>query len=92
MAHRLECLSHDRFIRSGPLIPRLFVCHRVSDRRGGDGIGDSGSRLLAPVFGNSLYVWGALIGVILASMSSGYALGGGWRIAIMAGRCWPGCY
>ncbi len=35
-----------------------------------------GSRLLAPVFGNSLYVWGALIGVILAAMSSGYALGG----------------
>jgi spermidine synthase len=35
-----------------------------------------GSRLLAPVFGNSLYVWGALIGVILAAMSSGYAMGG----------------
>jgi spermidine synthase len=35
-----------------------------------------GSRLLAPVFGNSLFVWGALIGVILAAMSSGYALGG----------------
>jgi len=35
-----------------------------------------GSRLLAPVFGNSLYVWGALIGIILAAMSSGYALGG----------------
>ena len=35
-----------------------------------------GSRLLAPVFGNSLYVWGALIGVILAAMSSGYAAGG----------------
>ena len=33
-----------------------------------------GSRLLAPVFGNSLYVWGALIGVILAAMSGGYAL------------------
>jgi len=35
-----------------------------------------GSRLLAPVFGNSLFVWGALIGVILAAMSSGYATGG----------------
>ncbi|HEU4503750.1 MAG TPA: fused MFS/spermidine synthase [Nitrospira sp.] len=35
-----------------------------------------GSRLLAPVFGNSLFVWGALIGVILAAMSSGYAFGG----------------
>lgn len=35
-----------------------------------------GSRLLAPVFGNSLFVWGALIGVILGAMSSGYAFGG----------------
>lgn len=35
-----------------------------------------GSRLLAPVFGNSLFVWGALIGVILAAMSTGYAFGG----------------
>ncbi|MBX3349182.1 MAG: fused MFS/spermidine synthase, partial [Nitrospira sp.] len=35
-----------------------------------------GSRLLAPVFGSSLFVWGALIGVILAAMSSGYAFGG----------------
>lgn len=35
-----------------------------------------GSRLLAPVFGNSLFVWGALIGVVLAAMSTGYATGG----------------
>lgn len=35
-----------------------------------------GSRLLAPVFGTSLFVWGALIGVILAAMSSGYAMAG----------------
>jgi len=35
-----------------------------------------GSRLLAPVFGSSLFVWGALIGVVLAAMSTGYATGG----------------
>ena len=35
-----------------------------------------GSRLLAPVFGTSLFVWGALIGVVLAAMSTGYAMGG----------------
>ena len=35
-----------------------------------------GSRLLAPIFGSSIFVWGALIGVVLAAMSSGYATGG----------------
>jgi spermidine synthase len=34
------------------------------------------SRVLAPYFGNSLFVWGALIGVVLAGLSAGYALGG----------------
>jgi spermidine synthase len=35
-----------------------------------------GSRILAPVFGDSIYVWGALIGVVMASLSQGYYVGG----------------
>jgi len=35
-----------------------------------------GSRLLAPFFGNSTYVWGSLIGVFLGALASGYAIGG----------------
>ena len=38
-----------------------------------------GSRILAPFIGTSTYVWTSLIGVILASLSLGYWLGG--RIA-----------
>ncbi len=34
------------------------------------------SRVLAPQFGSSVYVWGSIIGVFLAAMSVGYALGG----------------
>ncbi|MCP4661553.1 MAG: hypothetical protein GY856_39635 [bacterium] len=34
------------------------------------------SRVLAPQFGASVYVWGSIIGVFLAAMSIGYAWGG----------------
>lgn len=34
------------------------------------------SRVLAPYFGNSLFVWGALIGVVLAGLALGYWVGG----------------
>jgi spermidine synthase len=34
------------------------------------------SRVLAPYFGNSLFVWGALLGVVLAGLSAGYSIGG----------------
>lgn len=34
------------------------------------------SRVLAPTFGNSIYVWGSLIGVFLTALSVGYWVGG----------------
>lgn len=41
------------------------------------------SRVVAPYFGNSVYVWGSLIGVFLAALSAGYYLGG------QAATRWP---
>ncbi len=35
-----------------------------------------GSRILAPNFGSSVFVWGSLISVFLAGLSAGYYLGG----------------
>ena len=35
-----------------------------------------GARLVAPFFGNSLYVWAAVLGVTLTALMSGYYLGG----------------
>ena len=40
------------------------------------GLEIAGSRIMAPVFGTSIFVWGALITTFLASLSTGYALGG----------------
>jgi spermidine synthase len=42
-----------------------------------------GSRILAPSFGNSIFVWGSLISVVLAALSLGYWLGG------MVADRWP---
>lgn len=40
------------------------------------GVEIAASRVLAPFFGNSLYVWGSLIGVVLTGLAIGYWAGG----------------
>jgi spermidine synthase len=40
------------------------------------GVEIAASRVLAPFFGSSLYVWGALIGVVLTGLAIGYWAGG----------------
>ena len=35
-----------------------------------------GSRILAPTFGSTVFVWGSLIGVFLGALSVGYLVGG----------------
>jgi predicted membrane-bound spermidine synthase len=55
----------------------------------------SASRLLAPVFGNTIYVWGSLIGVVLSALSLGYWAGGRLAdrhadIRLLAAICFTG--
>jgi spermidine synthase/MFS family permease len=50
------------------------------------GVEIAASRVLAPTFGSSLYVWGALIGVVLIGLSIGY-----WAGGTLADR-WPSPY
>jgi len=33
-------------------------------------------RLYAPFFGNSIYVWGSMISVVMLALAAGYSLGG----------------
>ena len=37
-----------------------------------------GTRIIAPFYGASLYLWSALISITLAALSVGYAIGGRW--------------
>ncbi|MBI3832063.1 MAG: fused MFS/spermidine synthase [Planctomycetes bacterium] len=37
-----------------------------------------GARVLAPSFGSSVFVWGGLIGLLMAAMALGYYIGGRW--------------
>lgn len=44
------------------------------------------SRMLAPTFGNEIYIWGSIIGVFLAGLSIGYVLGGFFS------KMWPNAW
>ncbi len=39
-----------------------------------------GGRLLAPTFGSSIYVWGAIITIFMLALSLGYLAGGRWSM------------
>ena len=53
------------------MLPLVFISGMASL-----GVEFGASRLLAPYFGTSLYVWGVLIGLILVYLSAGYVIGG----------------
>ena len=56
----------------GPLLLLLAFVGGIASL----GLEISASRLLAPFFGTSTYIWGALIGLILLYLTIGYYLGG----------------
>ena len=60
--------------------PWLVVCYIIAFWSGFFVMGVEllGGRLLAPNFGSSIYVWGALIAVFMLSLSLGYLAGGHW--------------
>jgi len=49
-----------------------------------------GSRILAPHFGNDIFVWGSLIGVFLSGLTVGYWGGGKFADFIADLRCFAG--
>jgi hypothetical protein len=69
-------LNEHRLI-SGPWV---VVCYIIAFWSGFFVMGVEllGGRLLAPNFGSSIYVWGALIAVFMLALSLGYLAGGRW--------------
>ncbi|MHB8051559.1 MAG: fused MFS/spermidine synthase, partial [Coriobacteriia bacterium] len=47
------------------------------------------ARVLAPYLGNSIYVWGSVISVVMIALSLGYALGGQLADRFGAARSLP---
>ena len=73
-APRLVQLPRRRSVRAAPVLATVFLCGGVLL-----GVEMAASRVLAPYFGNSLFVWASIIGVILGGLAAGYWLGGDAR-------------
>jgi hypothetical protein len=60
--------------------PWVAVCYVVAFWSGFFVMGVEllGGRILAPNFGSSIYVWGALIAIFMLALSLGYLAGGRW--------------
>lgn len=68
---------NDRLLITGP---RVAVCYLIAFWSGFFVMGVEllGGRILAPNFGSSIYVWGAIITVFMLALSLGYLAGGRW--------------
>ena len=64
-------LERRRRASTTAVLATVFLCGAVLL-----GVEMAASRVLAPFFGNSLFVWAAIIGVILGGLAAGYWLGG----------------
>ena len=61
---------------------QLFLCYLIAGWSGFFVMAVEllGGRLLAPTFGSSIYVWGAIITVFMLALSLGYLAGGRWSM------------
>jgi spermidine synthase len=64
-------LPHSRPVAAAPILATVFLSGGVLL-----GVEIAASRVLAPFFGNSLFIWASIIGVILGGLAAGYWLGG----------------
>jgi len=69
-------------MNSRPLLtgPKVALCYFIAFWSGFYVMGVEllGGRILAPNFGSSIYVWGALITIFMLALSLGYLAGGRW--------------